>query len=283
MNKRRTFVYAACGDRHIATVNLSLAFLKKFSRSDVIVVRSRSQAVVAHDQVVEVIAPPGMDDHQASIFIKTSLPLLVGSPNHLCCYIDSDVVAVSDRVDEVFDHRVGPVTFASDHIAVDLFSRHAVQCGCTAGRCAHLRQALQTTFDVRVDSPDWRHWNGGVFLFDQDSIPFMRLWHELTMLIFDDPVWRTRDQGTLIATIWKFGLQNQSVLPRMFNFVVDPYWGVPSSKRQSLVPRHFVVNDEYSLSPGGDKERPALLHLINGGAGRTGWQNWDEVAGLMGE
>ena len=281
MSRKNTFVYAVCGDRHVQTVNQTIGALKRFSRSEVVVVRSRSDAEVAHDQVVDAAVPNGLDDHQASIFVKTSLPMLVGGPDRLCCYIDSDVVAVSDAADDVFRHRRGPVTFASDHIPIDLFSRHAVHCGCTGGRCAHLRQALHSTLDVRVDDPEWRHWNGGVFLYDSDSVPFMRLWHDMTTLIFEDPYWRTRDQGTLIAAVWKMGLQGQTPLPKVFNFVVDPYWGIPSARRPLLAPQEYAVNDEYSLQEGGPKPRPALLHLINGGVGKTGWKNWDDLARVM--
>jgi hypothetical protein len=48
---------------------------------------------------------------------------------------------------------------------------------------------------------DWQHWNGGVFLFDDSSVEFLSSWHEKTVMrIFDLPNWKTRDQGTLIAT-----------------------------------------------------------------------------------
>ena len=41
------------------------------------------------------------------------------------------------------------------------------------------------------------------------------------MQIFNDSEWKTRDQGTLIATVWEFGLQNQKTLPVEYNFIAD--------------------------------------------------------------
>lgn len=42
-----------------------------------------------------------------------------------------------------------------------------------------------------------------------------------TLKIFENPEWKTRDQGTLAATVWKFGLKNQKTLDIIFNFIVD--------------------------------------------------------------
>jgi hypothetical protein len=281
MRPKRIFVYAVTGDHHVEALNRSLAFLKHFSRSDILVVRSRSSYPVAHDQVIDAEAPSYLDDHQASIYVKTSLTTLVGSLDSLCCYLDSDVAAVSDAVDDIFKEWAGPVTFCTDHIAIDTFSRHAVRCRCAGGKCSHLRKLLRATFEVEVACGEWRHWNGGVFLFDRDSGPFMKLWHDNTMLIFDDPAWRTRDQGTLIATTWMMGLQDQKTLPRTFNFIVDPYWGISSSLRASLAPTGYAVNNDYSLDGEDSLPKPALLHFVNGGMGKAGWKNWDQAAALL--
>jgi hypothetical protein len=41
------------------------------------------------------------------------------------------------------------------------------------------------------------------------------------MDIFKDKAWRTRDQGTLAATVWHFGLQDHPTLPLAFNLIAD--------------------------------------------------------------
>jgi hypothetical protein len=90
-------------------------------------------------------------------------------------------------------------------------------------RCNHLVQQIECTFGIRVADPCWQHWNGGVFLFDTDSHAFLEAWHAKTMRIFADPAWLTRDQGTLIATAWELGLQDNPLLPPQFNFLADYY------------------------------------------------------------
>lgn len=86
-----------------------------------------------------------------------------------------------------------------------------------------LRQLIGERFGVRVGQADWRHWNGGVFLFDHTAAPFLEQWHRWTLEIFSDPVWKTRDQGTLIACCWQFGLQYHPTLPIEYNFLADYY------------------------------------------------------------
>ena len=43
------------------------------------------------------------------------------------------------------------------------------------------------------------------------------------MHIFNIPIWKTRDQGTLIATVWEFGLSNHPTLSKQWNFIADYY------------------------------------------------------------
>lgn len=88
-------------------------------------------------------------------------------------------------------------------------------------QCNHLREQIFNTFGISVKEENWQHWNGGVFLFDDDSHPFLTAWHQKSLQIFNDPAWKTRDQGTLIATAWEFGLQYQALLPKRFNFIAD--------------------------------------------------------------
>jgi hypothetical protein len=87
--------------------------------------------------------------------------------------------------------------------------------------CNHLLQEIKRKFNIHVTKQNWQHWNGGVFLFDDDSHPFLTAWHQKSLQIFNDPAWKIRDQGTLIATAWEFGLQHQALLPKRFNFIAD--------------------------------------------------------------
>ena len=41
------------------------------------------------------------------------------------------------------------------------------------------------------------------------------------MHIFTLPNWKTRDQGTLIATAWEFNLAKHPTLSKQFNFIAD--------------------------------------------------------------
>ena len=89
--------------------------------------------------------------------------------------------------------------------------------------CDHLREQIRKKFGTDITNPNWQHWNGGVFLFDAQSTSFLDTWHQKTMAIFEDPEWKTRDQGTLIATVWELGLQDHPTLPIAFNFLADYY------------------------------------------------------------
>ncbi|MGC9953343.1 MAG: hypothetical protein ABSD21_03590 [Rhizomicrobium sp.] len=227
--------------------------------------------------MIEAELPEELDDHQASIFLKTDLLSYVKGSAERFCYLDSDVIAAGEGVDAIFDYRAGAVTFAPDHADVDAFSRWAVQCGCR-DLCPHLREALARTFGIDIARPDWRLWNGGVFLFDGESEEFLAAWHGMSCEVMDDPYWRTRDQGTLAGAAWKFGLQDQPVLPQRFNFIVDCMRGVSPQARPALKPEQSFVRTDYVLGAPG---APQLLHFINGGVGRRGWSNWDDAEALL--
>jgi hypothetical protein len=87
--------------------------------------------------------------------------------------------------------------------------------------CNHLVDFIYQTFGIEVKDKNWQHWNGGVFLFTDESHSFLEAWHNKTMHIFTLPNWKTRDQGTLIATAWEFGLEKQPTLSKQFNFIAD--------------------------------------------------------------
>ena len=278
---RGTFVYAATGNTHIDQVNLSLRFLKRFARTEIVVVAARYQNEIDHDQVIRMEYPEYFDDHQASILMKTSLHRILGYRNKVSCYLDSDLIAVHDGVERIFEEKRGPVTFSTDRSRMPSFSRFAVRCACVKGQCDHLRDAIHSKFRVPVSDPNWQHWNGGVFLFDSESAAFLDKWHAYTCAIFKDSYWKTRDQGTLIATVWSFGLQNQPTLDRKYNYIVDCMLGLSDAQRAACPPSSYHVDHTYSLESPSSSSHPYFLHFINGGSGHHGWRNWDDAAAKL--
>jgi glycosyltransferase involved in cell wall biosynthesis len=276
----RRFVYAVCGDAHAARVNVSLRFLKRYSRAEIVVVTSRTGARIEHDQVVDVATDASLDDHRASIMLKTGLHAILGGGGSVFCYLDSDVIAVGDAVDSIFDQRRGAVVFVRDHADLPRFSRCAVRCGCPSPGCRHLVDAIKSTFGVTIADPNWRHWNGGVFVFDDDAAPLLDRWRAFTLRILDDPYWFPRDQGTLAAAAWDLGWQDAPVLPGKFNTIVDCYAGIPEAQRQSAPVAFLPVDRSYRLD-GPSEGCPVFLHFVNGGVSRCGWKNWDDAEALL--
>jgi len=271
-----TFVYCVCGDRHAKAVETSLRFLKRVSKADIIVVTART-GPISHDQSLSVDVPEALTDHQASILLKITLPGLIATGG-ASCYLDSDQIAVSSDVDRVFSLYRPPATFAADRGRIDDFSRYGVRCGCPDASCGCLRRAIYEKFDVRIADPTWTHWNGGLFLFSQDSVDFAACWRDYTLLAFEDPYWRVRDQGTLAAAAWRFGLEAHAALPRRFNRIVDRFDGHPEERRAGLSVADYRIEAGYSLA---DRPPPAFLHFINGGVGARGWRNWDDAEALL--
>ncbi len=271
------FVFAVAGTAHVAAAETAIRFLRSFSRHDIVVVQARATRRARHSRVIEVDVPPELDDHQASIYIKTSLPRLLGEQATRYCYLDSDVIAVGEGVDDIFDCLSGPVAFAHDHADVDAFSRWAVKCGCDV-HCPHLREALRASFGIDGIAPGWRLWNGGVFVFDSSSDSFLELWHSMCLRIMKEAGWNTRDQGALAGAAWRLGLQDLAPLPARFNTIVDCMRGVAPPDRPLLPPERSFVRRDYRL---GQADSPQFLHFINHGVGRRGWPNWDEAAALL--
>lgn len=269
------FVYAVCGAAvHMRTLHRSLAYLRGRTRWPIYVVTDlrRNEVPIEHAQIIDVRTPETLDHHQASIFLKTSLPRWL-PPGRRYAYLDSDIIAATPSVDELFEHLQGPVSFASDltHLAsrVRAFSPWAMRCACdasTGATCTHLTEAIEQRWGVVVD-PDWQQWNGGVFVFGPEGSAFMQMWHDSTMEVFQDPAWATRDQGTLIATAWRLGLQHQPCLPGRFNMIV------------CAGNRDLWLDDagRMSIHPAVTAERPVLLHLMDAALDDPAWQLADEL------
>ncbi|MDD3877505.1 MAG: hypothetical protein PHT69_12870 [Bacteroidales bacterium] len=135
--------------------------------------------------------------------------------------------------------------------------------------CDHLVDTIKIKFNIDITDYNWQHWNGGVFLFDKDSIDFLENWHNMTMVIFADSKWRTRDQGTLIATVWKMGLQKQKTLSEKYNFLADYY------------NKNIIFDIERGFSKDNMKTfmKPYFLHVYHE-FGRKGWPVWDYIESL---
>ena len=126
------FVFVVCGSReHIDTLHFSIRALKKFSHNEIIVATdsARNEIPISHDTVVDIRTPEHFNHHQASIYIKTGLNKFLEKGNNYC-YLDTDVVALDTKVDDIFEKYVPPVTFCTDHCVLDEFSPSAIKCGC---------------------------------------------------------------------------------------------------------------------------------------------------------
>ena len=279
MADNRAFVYVVCGAAvHMRTLHRSLECLRPRTSSPIVVVTDsrRNEIPIEHDTVIDIETPSGFDHHQASIFLKTSLHHILPG-GRVYAYLDADVIATDTGVDAIFEHASGPVTFARDLTHLDsrvaTFSPWAVRCGCPTDQglaCGHLADAIAAKFQVHVPN-DWMHWNGGVFLFGPESAAFMDTWHRLTLEMFEDPYWKTRDQGTLIATVWILGFQDQRCLPAQFDFIVD-------DNNPDLC---FDRTTGYSLHESIPRIHPSFLHLYHADLGRPGWNLAADVEGPL--
>ena len=130
--------------------------------------------------------------------------------------------------------------------------------------CNHLKQAIFDKFKIDVDAK-WQHWNGGVFLFDDTAHDFMENWHQNTLEVLKDPYWKTRDQGTLIATAWQMNLQHIPTISKKFNFIAYFY-----------NPALILNGDEISADALKTKFKPAFIHVFEE-FGNNDWDIWQWI------
>ncbi|HXK82221.1 MAG TPA: hypothetical protein PLO05_08695 [Bacteroidales bacterium] len=128
------FVFVVCGSaEHISTLNLSLKFLRRYSAYSVLVVTdsSRNEIAIEHDNIIDVETPKQYSHHEASIFLKTGLHKFVPDiETNKYCYLDSDIVAVSEDCNKIFEYNPDPVLFVKDHCKFSYFSPDAMNCNC---------------------------------------------------------------------------------------------------------------------------------------------------------
>jgi hypothetical protein len=382
--KKNRFVLVVCGGKgHIDSVHFSLRFLKHYSASEIVVVTDslRNEIPIQHNNIIDVKTSDQFNHHQASIYLKTRLHHILPKGD-LYCYLDSDIIALTQKIDSIFTKYHPPITFGADHCLLDEFSPFAVHCNCEfeckervallkkaildcenlrsiydnnlkeidtrvelskkerlsflreslkyhlpgefykldstyklhkkdkiwykndnavvydkvsscvekkSGliweptteqwlkkdgsnavdlKCNHLHAAVKERFGIDIPS-GWQHWNGGVFLFDDQSHSFLDEWHKSTMKIFVDKKWKTRDQGTLAAIAWKFGLQDHPVLDPHYNFIADYY-----NKHMK-----YLGNLEFSTAKC-VHVAPYFIHIYHH-FGDTSWQVWRDIISLL--
>ncbi len=382
------YVFVVCGVKeHIETLHFSLNYLKSFSHKEVNVITDsrRNEIPIQHNNIIDVETPDKLNNHQASIYLKTSLHRYLDKGNTYC-YLDTDVIAISRRCDEIFAEFIAPIRFAPDHCLMPKFSPYAVNCGCLdkcasdrerffkslekydqpnmslkgylkkqqlkieetyqqiqqsflkkvfyafkyylsfprfslnkefyfdkrkrywvnrSGEvvkheldvrsiareanlkytlwfnqwknkkgenifnydCNHLAEAILESFNIKVENPNWQHWNGGVFLFNEKSHNFLNAWHQKTMETFSRKEWKTRDQGTLIATAWEFGLEDHPTLSKQWNFIADFH----NNKLAVNKAANCISDDLFKTS-----YEPRFIHIFHEWKNQD-WEVWQWV------
>jgi len=138
-----------------------------------------------------------------------------------------------------------------------------------APKCNHLTEYLFKEYNVNIPF-NWQHWNGGVFLFDDSSEDFLNYWHDQTIKEFSNDYTKTRDQGTLALTVWKFGLQNHPNIPKEYNWITE-----------------YANNDiqwdkskGYTFDGFRSEFKPNFMHIYHEW-GNKDWSIWDSVIQLQ--
>lgn len=134
--------------------------------------------------------------------------------------------------------------------------------------CEHLPQFIYNKYKININS-NWQHWNGGVFLFNDESTSFLRSWHNKTLEIFEDKEWRTRDQGTLIATANEFVLQNHKTLSKNWNFIADFY-----NKGIDFYEEGYFTDDFWKT-----KYKVNFIHIYHHWGDKE-WDLWNRIVSI---
>ena len=132
MSGKNIFVFVVCGSaEHIDTLAYSIEYLKYFSKNEIWILTdsSRNAKKIEHSSIVDIKTPVHFDHHQASIYLKTGIYKFLPKGNNYC-YLDTDIIALSEDCDNIFKEFIAPIRFAPDHCKLRDFSPHAVNCGC---------------------------------------------------------------------------------------------------------------------------------------------------------
>jgi hypothetical protein len=133
-------------------------------------------------------------------------------------------------------------------------------------KCNHLIEQLNSDFNLKINHYNWQHWNGGVFLFNDESEHLLEEWHQATIDIFDNKKWKTRDQGTLAYTAWKNKLQMHKTIPIEYNFIAD-------YNSQTTV---YLGNLNFSFIQKSKIVMPFFIHIYHHW-GDEKWKVWQDV------
>lgn len=148
---QKIFVFVVCGAKlHTDTLNFSLPFLQRRTAHRIVVVTdlSRNEGKIDHLDILDVKTPKEYNNHQACIYLKTGLHLFLPKGNNYC-YLDSDVLALGEKVDRIFDEYIPPIRFAADRSTLNYFSPYAVNCGC--------QESFDKRMQDRINRIAWFH------------------------------------------------------------------------------------------------------------------------------
>jgi hypothetical protein len=264
--EKLTFFLVACGEDHVSRLPLSIEFLRKFCpRNYITVLSDRVLPGVSADRCHAVDFSPEISMVARSRLLKTSIDQYLDSNFELGCYLDTDLFPVSKRALSIRDHFQPPITFARDHnMTVERFGEWSLNSAHPSFPQLHV--ALKEKFDMVVD-PQWHLWNGGLFLFNRDAIPFLNCWHQYSRAILEDPLWIERDQASLIAAVATHGMFDHPPLPPRYNWLVR-HSGAHGLELQ-FEDNRFFTDEEQEL---------CFLHFIEGqgsgyGAQISEWMN----------
>lgn len=401
IGKMNAYVFVVCGAKeHIETLHVAIQALKNRTENEILVVtdKKRNGCEILAENIVNIDVPSEFNHHQAAIILKTSLHRILPK-GKLYLYLDTDVLAIGNRPDDIFTEYISPIRFAADHCRLRKFSPYSVSCLClekfqkneiefhryhkllentlnkydknreitnpeliekatilkqklsavdeqplakiltalkfnlsgnnfrfsnqflydkknkvwkdingeplwyevpvsvieketglvhgknsevwlthsgenifeNTDGCDHMQLLIKEKFNIEITEKNWQHWNGGVFLFSDESYEFMESWYQKCLQIFKDPKWKTRDQGTLVATVWEFGLQNHQVLDKKWNLIAD----------YNNLQLEFG-EDKKSITMDGKyfEELPEFIHIYHH-FGDESWKVWNDVISMM--
>lgn len=275
LNVEDSFVFVLCGaGRHAERLAIALRHLRYYSQKKIIVVvdGGRGSCLIAPGiEMIDHRVPGCFTDKQASRLLKTSLHRILAGRRGRFCYLDCDVLALSSEVDQIFEAYAPPVTFASDHCPLKEFAGAAIVVPEKNTSATELGELFSTyarrDFEVSVESTHWHHFNGGVFLFSEESVPFMETWHAMVQRVLVlKQFWTVRDQGALAMASWRHKLVEHARLPKTFNYIVD----ANNSELQSLGSGRFLQKRGEGVS------RPAFAHIFHRFHDRS-WSVWNDV------